>query len=77
LSLAQALLSKGQVREGAAQLAAAIQLAPEYADAHYLLALVLASQGDTVGVVEHYSKAVALNPALDTSINLHDLLGAN
>jgi tetratricopeptide (TPR) repeat protein len=76
-SLAQALLGKGQVREGAAQLTAAIQVAPGYADAHYLLALVLASQGDTDAVVEHYSKAVALNPALDTSVNLHDLLGAN
>jgi tetratricopeptide (TPR) repeat protein len=76
-SLAQALLGKGRVQEAAAQLTAAVQLAPDYAEAHYLLALVLAAQGDIESVVEHYSKAVALNPTLDTSVNLHDLLGMN
>jgi tetratricopeptide (TPR) repeat protein len=76
-NLAQAYLSQGKFQAGAGQLAAALQAAPDFAEAHYLLALALASQGQIETVVQHYTKAVTLKPELDTSVNLHDLLALN
>ena len=76
-NLAQAYLGKGQLREGATQLTEALRMSPSYAEAHYLLALALASQGAIEQTVQHYAKAVALKPELDTSVNLHDLLALN
>jgi tetratricopeptide (TPR) repeat protein len=75
--LAQAFLAKGQTQAAIRELNAAVQIAPEYGEAHYLLALVLASQGEIEGVLLHYSKAIAVQPALDTSVTLHELLALN
>lgn len=76
-NLAQAYLRAGRLPDGATQLEAAVRIAPKYAQAHYLLALVLASQGDIQETVQHYKKAIALKPQLDTSVNLHVLLARN
>jgi tetratricopeptide (TPR) repeat protein len=75
--LAQALLRRDQFAEGAAQLQEVLRLAPDHAQAHYLLAMALAAQGETAGPAQHYARALALKPQLDTSVNLHDLLSAN
>ena len=43
----------------------------------YLLALALACQGGIENAVQHYSQAVALQPGVDTSFTLHEMLGDN
>jgi tetratricopeptide (TPR) repeat protein len=76
-NLAHACLQEGKYQAGADQLLEVIRLDPNNADAYYLLALAQASQGMIDEPLQHYSKAIALNPGIDTSVNLHDLLGIN
>ena len=75
--LGQACAQLSRFPEAETHLKEAVRLDPNYARAHYLLALVLVSQGFTEDTVKHYAKAVALQPAIDSSVNLHSLLAAN
>jgi tetratricopeptide (TPR) repeat protein len=75
--LAQAFLMKGQFSEVAAQLTEVVRARPNDADAHYLLAMALASQGLIEEPLKHYSKAIALRPGVDTLANLHERLALN
>jgi tetratricopeptide (TPR) repeat protein len=76
-SLAQVLLRQGLVDEAVAQLQETVRLAPDNADAQFLLALSLASEGKLAETLQHYTKAVAIKPELDNSYNFHDLLSQN
>jgi tetratricopeptide (TPR) repeat protein len=72
--LGQACAQLNRFPEAATHLKKAVRLDPSHARAHYLLALVLASQGLAAEAVEYYEKAVTLQPAIDSSVNLHTLL---
>jgi len=72
--LGRTLLLAGQGRPAIAPLARAVDLDPNDADAHYHLAIALADQRKQREAVEHYCRAVALKPAVDTSAILHHLL---
>ena len=73
-NLGRALLYKAQSEDAAAYLSEAVSLEPNHAQAHYWLALALADQGKFDQTLEHYSKAVRLNPGVDTSATLNFLL---
>jgi tetratricopeptide (TPR) repeat protein len=77
LQLAKAYLQTAAFADAAAQLEQSVQAGPDNAEAQYLLALSLACTGKIDGVLDHYSKAVALSPAIDTSPSLHEALGEN
>jgi tetratricopeptide (TPR) repeat protein len=76
-NLAQACMRQSQFAAAADHLRECIHLEPKNAEAHYLLALALACQGNIEDTVREHSNAIALNPSVDSSATLHDLLGAN
>jgi len=76
-NLARALLMTGKRRDAAALLAQAARLAPDNAAVHYRLAFALAALGQIDEPLRHYTKAVALQPKIDTSAALHQLLAVN
>ncbi len=76
-NLARALLMTGKTKDAAALLAQAAGLAPDNAAVHYRLALALAALGQIDEPLRHYAKAVALQPKIDTSVTLHQLLAVN
>jgi len=55
-------------------LSQAVQLVPEDAQSHYKLAEALAQQKQPGQAVEHYTKAVSIDPKVDTSPLLNHLL---
>ena len=59
---AVALLRKGNISEAISQLKKAIELKPDYADAHNTLGVALQKKGNTSEAISHYKRAVALNP---------------
>ena len=73
-NLGIALYFERQFEESVVHLSEAARLAPNEAEPHYQLALVLASSG-TKGrmseAMEHYSKALSLQPDIDQSPTLH------
>ncbi len=78
-NLGRALLYKANSKEAAVHLSEAVHLAPKHAQApkaqaHYWLALALADQRKFDQTLEHYSKAIQLNPGVDTSATLNYLL---
>ena len=76
-NLGQAMLYSGDTKGAALYLSAAVNLDPNDAAAHYTLATALAAQREIDRALAHYSKAVSLNPQIDTSASLHDLLAMN
>ena len=76
-NLGQARMKQGRFAEAAVHLTESLRLNPTYAEAHYLLALALACQGRIEETVEHYDRAVTLQPAIDSSVALHELLAEN
>ncbi|MBL7153174.1 MAG: tetratricopeptide repeat protein [Phycisphaerae bacterium] len=76
-SLGQAMLYKGDLEKAELHLSKAIQLDPNSAATHYLLATTLAKRWKLDQALEHHRKAVSLNPRIDTSAQLHDLLAMN
>jgi len=75
-NLGLVLLQKGAFKQSAANLAEAVRLEPEKADFHYQLALALAALGQIGEAITHYSQAVSLEPDIDKSPTLHELLAA-
>ncbi|MBN1806132.1 MAG: tetratricopeptide repeat protein [Sedimentisphaerales bacterium] len=73
-SLGRAYLFKANSKEAQVHLSQTVNLAPNHALAHYWLALALADQGKCDRALEHYSKAMQLNPNVDTSAILNYLL---
>jgi tetratricopeptide (TPR) repeat protein len=76
-NLGMALYLTGDFQEAAAQLSEAARLDPDNAGVHYGLALVLAALGKIDEPLEHYTRAVQLQPEVDRSAALHHLLGIN
>ncbi|MCP4612867.1 MAG: tetratricopeptide repeat protein [Planctomycetes bacterium] len=74
-NLGRALLYKANSKEAMTHLSKTVSLAPNHAQAHYWLALALADQGKFEQTIRHYSKAIQLNPGVDTSATLNYLLG--
>jgi tetratricopeptide (TPR) repeat protein len=74
-NLGRALLYKANSKEAMVHLSKTVNLAPNHAQAHYWLALALADQGKFDQTLKHYSKAIQLNPNVDTSPTLNYLLG--
>ncbi|MHC4737781.1 MAG: tetratricopeptide repeat protein [Planctomycetota bacterium] len=74
-NLGRALLFKANSKEAMVHLSKTVSLAPNHAQAHYWLALALADQRKFEQTLEHYSKAIQLNPGVDTSATLNYLLG--
>ncbi len=74
-NLGRALLYKANSKEAMVHLSKTVSLAPNHAQAHYWLALAMADQGKFNQTIEHYSKAIQLNPSVDTSATLNYLLG--
>ena len=69
-----ALRYENRFEESAARLSEAVRLDPKHAGHHYELALTLACQGKTGnldGAIEHFAKAVSLEPGVDRSPRLH------
>ena len=58
-------------------LSKAIRLAPENGKIHYDLAKVLAAAGKNDDAIRYYARAVSLEPDIDRSPILHELLAAN
>lgn len=75
--LGQAHLQRSAFAEAVASLRESLRLAPDDPEAHYLLALTLACQGNIEETVRHYSRAIALRPAVDSSVALHEVLAEN
>lgn len=75
--LGRALVQQRRLAEASAQLREAVRLDSANAEVHYLLALALAGQGHVEEVVQHHAQAVALQPKIDSSVALHELLSAN
>ncbi len=75
--LGQALVQQSRFREASVHLQESARLDPGNAEAHYLLALSLAGQGLIDPSVQHYTSAVALNPGIDSSVALHEILSLN
>ncbi len=73
-NLGQAFLYKGDSKEAEVYLSRAVLLDPNRPELHYSLALALVDQGKIDETLRHYSKAVRLNPGVDTSPMLHQLL---
>ena len=70
-----ALFYAGKPEEALRYLSEAVQLDPNDAEAHYSMALVLATQGDINRTLEHYKRAIKLKPSVDRSPIIHYLLG--
>ena len=77
LNLGKACLQKSRFPEAADHLSESVRLDADNPEAHYLLALSLTCQGGIENAVQHYTRAVALKPEIDTSVTLHEVLGEN
>ena len=77
LSLGETYLQLAQYSKAITQFEAGLRLEPDNSTLHYRLALSLALRGDLEQCRTHYSRAVALDPAVDTSVRLHDALSLN
>ncbi len=73
-SLGRAHLYKANSKDAAVHLSETVKLAPNHAEAHYWLALALADQKNFDQALRHYSKAMQINPSVDTSAILNYLL---
>jgi tetratricopeptide (TPR) repeat protein len=73
--LGQALFYAGKAQEAIHHFNEAVRLDPNNAEAHYSIALALATQGYVDRTLEHYARAMELRPSVDRSPVLHYLLG--
>jgi len=76
-SIAEAMLGKGDLEQAELHLSEAVELDPNIAATHYLLATTLAKRWKLDQALVHHRKAVSLNPRIDTSVQLHDQLAMN
>jgi len=72
--LGRAHLLAGRPKPAIAPLSKAITADPNHARAYYQLALALADQRQTDQALQHYNRAIELEPRVDTSPVLHHLL---
>ena len=75
--LAESLLQQSKAAEAVAALNAAIQLQPDFIEAHFVLGVILARQGrESYGAaIDHFLAVLRLDPRhLDARINLSNLL---
>ncbi|MGA2030652.1 MAG: tetratricopeptide repeat protein [Thermoguttaceae bacterium] len=77
LNYGKTLLVDRQFKAAADRLSAVVRLAPNHAEGHLQLAVALARQGAVDEAAQHFSKAASLQPSLDSSGELHDLLAAS
>jgi len=75
--LGRALLLEGQAEPAIAPLSKALAYDPNHARAHYRLALALADRGEMKASQMHYTRALRLQPSVDTSPVLHHLLASD
>ncbi|HEX4797286.1 MAG TPA: tetratricopeptide repeat protein [Humisphaera sp.] len=61
-NLGLAYLKLGKIPPAKAALAEAIRIRPNYADPHFMLALILNTDGDTAGAIEHLQRARQIDP---------------
>ena len=59
---ASALLQKGRVDEAIAHYQKALQIKPDYAEAHYNLGIALQQKGRMDEAITHYQKALEIKP---------------
>lgn len=76
-ALGDALAKNAQVEEAVRVLSRAVELDPEHARSHYILAIAPAAQGLVAESLEHNAKATSLQPEIDNSADLHLLLSIN
>ena len=76
-ALGDALAKNAQVEEAVRVLGRAVELDPEHARSHYILAIAQAAQGLVAEPLEHHAKATSLQPEIDNSADLHLLLSIN
>jgi tetratricopeptide (TPR) repeat protein len=74
--LGRALLLGGQAEPALAPLSKALTYDPNHARAHYCLALARADGGRLAESLQHYARALEIQPEVDTSPILHHLLAA-
>ena len=75
--LAESLLQQGKAGEAAEALNAAIQLQPDFVEAHFVLGVLLARQGreNYGGAVDQFLAVLRLDPKhVDARINLSNML---
>jgi tetratricopeptide (TPR) repeat protein len=75
LSLGVAQLLQETYSQAEISLAKAVALAPTNASAHYHLSIAAVNQGKAAESITHYERAIALNPQIDDSPELHLMLG--
>ena len=76
-SIGEAMLLKGDFEQAELHLSEATRIDPNSAKAHYLLAGALAQRWKLEQALTHYSRAVAIDPKIDTSATLHDQFAMN
>jgi tetratricopeptide (TPR) repeat protein len=76
-ALGDALVAKGQAREGAEALQQSLKEDPRNARSHYILAMALAVQGLTEEALRSYTSARSISPAIDTAPELHFVMSVN
>jgi Flp pilus assembly protein TadD len=75
-SLGDALLSKGRLDEAIGQFQTALEIKPQYADAHNNLGFVLNRKGQVDDAITHYRQALEIKPNFaDADYNLGVALG--
>ena len=76
-ALAVRYLDVGEIALARQHLTEALSAAPDFADAHFNLGIVLLNEGDVVGAIASYRRAVEFQPAYpEAHNNLGALLGA-
>ncbi len=71
-NLGSVLLQKGKGNEAIAQYQKALEINPDYADAHYNLGNILCQKGRVDEAIAHYQKALQINP---DDAEVHNNLG--
>lgn len=77
LSLTQVLIAAGRSKDAEVPLRDALRRSPNHPEVHYRLAVVLADLGRMDEALASYTKAISLNPRVDTSAALHHLLATS
>ncbi len=75
--LGEVYARKGMAQAARQALEKAVASAPRHARAQYLLALSLAAQGSLAEAQQHYHAAMSVQPAIDTSSELHFLFSVD
>jgi tetratricopeptide (TPR) repeat protein len=77
MSLAETLVRLGNITEAIACLREVVKRDPQYAPAHYQLAMAAAAKGTINEALAALNQAINADPKIDQSPDLHRLLGTN